>query len=226
MHYLDRFELLIGNENINKIKNTRVLVLGCGGVGSYTIESLVRSGIGTIVIVDFDVIDESNLNRQLMTNKNNIGKYKVDELEKRINEISDSKVIKIKEFINKENIDVLFNYNIDYIVDACDFVETKCELIKKCKEKNVKLISSMGTGNKLNPSKFEIIDIRKTNYDPLAKKIRKFVKDENIKGKVMVVCSSEKPLKRAKIGSTSFIPATAGLLITSYIINYIIGEIC
>src|SRR5574344_1316501 len=145
MHYLDRLELLLGKDNIDKINTKTVLVIGCGGVGSYTIESLVRSGIGTIIIVDFDTIDESNLNRQLITNKNNIGKYKVDEFEMKNNEISNTKVIKIKEFINKENIDILFNYSIDYIVDACDYVETKCELIRKCKSKNIKLISSMGT---------------------------------------------------------------------------------
>jgi len=221
---LDRLELLIGKEKTEKIKNTTVLVIGLGGVGGYAVESLVRSGIEKIIIVDFDKIDISNLNRQIISLKSNIGEYKVDVVEKRIKEINDIEVIKIKEFINEENINNLFLYKPDYVIDACDTIKVKKELIRICLKNNIKFISSMGTGNKLNPSKLEIIDVRKTSYDPIAKIIRKMVKDENIKGKIPVICSTEVPIKTNSktIASNSFVPATSGLLCTSYVINDII----
>ena len=221
---LDRLELLIGKEKIEKIKNTTVLVIGLGGVGGYAVESLVRSGIKKIIIVDFDKIDITNLNRQIISLKSNIGEYKVDVVEKRIKEINDIEIIKIKEFINKENINNLFLYKPDYVIDACDTINVKKELIRICLKNNIKFISSMGTGNKLDPSKLEIIDVRKTSYDPIAKIIRKMVKDENIKGKISVICSTEVPIKTNSktIASNSFVPATSGLLCTSYVINDII----
>ncbi|MEG0826470.1 MAG: tRNA threonylcarbamoyladenosine dehydratase [Bacilli bacterium] len=228
MEQWKRLELIINKKNILKIQNTAVLVLGLGGVGSYAIESLVRSGIGKIVIVDNDIIDITNLNRQLMAMISNIGMNKVDAFENRIKDINPNcQIIKIREFITKENIDILFNTNINYIVDACDTIETKKELIRKCIKKNIKLISVMGTGNKLNPSKLQIQDIRKTSYDPIAKILRKMINDEQIKEKVMVICSTEVPIVTncKTIGSTSFVPASAGLLCTSYIINDIVGEI-
>lgn len=222
----ERLELLIGSK-INDIKNKKVLVIGLGGVGSYAVEALVRSGIQNIIIVDNDVISLSNLNRQLITYQDNIGKYKTDELEKRIKSINPNcRVKKITKYINLDNIYELFEENIDYIVDACDTISVKIELIRICKNKNIKLISSMGTGNKMDPSRLKIMDIRKTNYDPLAKKIRKVVKDEKIKGKVMVVCSDEQRKVKIdkEIPSNSFVPATAGLLCASFIINDIVGD--
>lgn len=228
MEQLKRLELIIGEENINKIKNTTVLVLGLGGVGSYALESLIRSGIGTLIIVDKDIVDITNLNRQLMTLHSNIGRTKVDIWEDRIKDINpECKIIKINEFITKGNIDILFNNKIDYIVDACDFMETKKELIRRSIKYDFKLISSMGMGNKLDPTKIEIMDLRKTSYDPIAKILRKMLKDERINKKIMVVSSTEKAIDTNSkiIGSTSFVPATAGLLITSYIINDIVGEI-
>lgn len=221
---LDRLELLIGKDKLEKIKNTTVLVIGLGGVGGYAVESLVRSGIKKIIIVDFDKIDITNLNRQIISLKSNIGEYKVDVVEKRIKEINDIEVIKIKEFINEENINNLFLYKPDYVIDACDTINVKKELIRICLKNNIKFISSMGTGNKLDPSKLEIIDVRKTSYDPIAKIIRKMVKDENIKGKIPVICSTEVPIKTNSktIASNSFVPATSGLLCTSYVINDII----
>ena len=204
-----------------EIKNLTVLVLGLGGVGSYAVESIVRSGIKKIILVDNDIIDKTNLNRQLISLNSNIGKYKTDEFSKRIKDINPNVEIRIiTEFITKQNVNILFEDNIDYIVDACDTIETKKELIKECVVRNIKFISCMGTGNKFDPSRLKIMDIRKTSYDPLAKIIRKMVKDENIKQKIYVVCSDEKPIKiSGKIGSNSFVPATAGLLCTSYIIN-------
>lgn len=227
MGQFERLELLIGDK-INKIKTKTVLILGLGGVGSYSVEALVRSGINNFIIVDNDTISLSNLNRQLMTYHSNIGEYKTDEIEKRIMSINPKcNITKINEFINLENINKLFNMNIDYVVDACDTISVKLELIRICKKKNIKLISSMGTGNKMDPSRLKIMDIRKTSYDPIAKIIRKMVKDEKIKGKVMVVCSDEKPIKQIKkaIPSNSFLPATAGLLCASFIINDIVGDI-
>ena len=226
MNQFERLELLI-EDKLKDIKNKNVLVVGLGGVGSYAIEALIRSGIENITIVDGDTISITNLNRQLMTYHNNIGKYKTDEIEKRILSINPNcKITKITEFITLESINKLFNTKIDYIVDACDTMLIKLELIRLSKRKNIKLISCMGTGNKMDPSRLRIMDIKKTSYDPLAKKVRKMVKYEKIKGKVMVVCSDEVPIvkKTSIIPSNSFVPAIAGLLCASYVINDIVGE--
>lgn len=225
MDQFNRLNLLIGQDNLNRISKKTVLVLGLGGVGSYAVEALVRSSIERIIIVDNDRVDITNLNRQLMSLHSNIGVYKTDVWEKRIKDINpDCEVIKVCQFINLDNLADLFNYHIDYVIDACDTVDTKKALIRECIHRKIKFISSMGTGNKLDPSKLEIIDIHKTSYDPLARIIRKMVKDEHITDKVMVVSSKEKPIKNSMgtIGSNSFVPATAGLLCASYVINDII----
>lgn len=227
MDQFKRFELLVGKDKLDKIKNTNVLVLGIGGVGSYAVESLIRSGIEHITIVDFDTIDITNLNRQLMTNLNNIGKLKVDVFEERINLINNNcKINKISSFIDESNYLDLFSNKIDYFIDCCDTVNTKKIIIKECLNNNIPFITCMGTGNKLDPSKLEIIDIKKTSYDPLAKSIRTWINKEHIKGKILCCCSKEQPIKTNSniIGSTSFVPSSAGLLITSYIINSIIKE--
>ena len=227
MEQLQRLSLLIGEDNIKKIVDKNVLIIGLGGVGSYALEAIVRSGAGTIIIVDRDIIDITNLNRQLMTTQNNVGQYKTDVWESRIKDINpECQVIKITENITPENIDCLFNYKIDYIIDACDSVPTKKELIRQCVKKDIKLICAMGTGNKLDPSRLKIMDIRKTAYDPLAKIIRKMVKEEKIKAEIMVVASDEAPIKTNSnvIGSTSFVPSVAGLLCASYVINDIIRK--
>ncbi len=227
MNQFERLELLI-HEKINDIYNKTVLIIGLGGVGSYTVEALVRSGISNLIIVDNDTISLSNLNRQLMSYHSNIGNFKTDEIEKRILSINpNANVTKITEFIDMNNINKLFEYNIDYVVDACDTLIVKLELIRICKRKNIKLISSMGTGNKMDPTKLKIMDIRKTSYDPIAKKIRKMVKDERISGKVMVVCSDEEGKVKIdkEIPSNSFVPATAGLLCASFVINDIVGDL-
>ena len=227
MNQFERLELLI-HEKIDDIYNKTVLIIGLGGVGSYAVEALVRSGISNLIIVDNDTISLTNLNRQLMAYHSNIGNFKTDEIEKRILSINPkAKITKITEFIDMSNINKLFETHVDYVVDACDTLMVKLELIRICKKKDIKLISSMGTGNKMDPSKLKIMDIRKTSYDPLAKKIRKMVKDEKINGKVMVVCSDEEgKVKIDKvIPSNSFVPATAGLLCASYVINDIVGDI-
>lgn len=222
----DRLEIIIGDK-INLIKNKTVLIIGLGGVGGYALESIVRSGIEKIIIIDYDIVDETNLNRQILSLNNNIGLKKVDVAYDRIKKINkDCEVIKLDMKVTLDNINILFNEKIDYVIDACDTVEVKKELIRQCLKRKIKLISCMGTGNKLDPSKLEIVDIRKTSYDPLAKIIRKMVKEENIKEKVMVVASKEQPIKTntKTIGSTSFVPAVAGLLCASFVINDIIGD--
>ena len=227
MDRLERLKLQIKDENIKKISNTTILIIGLGGVGSYATESLVRSGVGKLIIVDNDIIDITNLNRQMMSLTSNIGLKKTDVWEDRIKDINPNiDVIKIDKFITAYNIDVLFKYKIDYIVDACDTIETKKELIRQAVKRNIKIISSMGTGNKLDPTKLEIIDIRKTSYDPIAKILRKMVCVEKINKKIPVVCSKEQPIKTntKTISSNSFVPATSGLLCTSYIINDIIDK--
>lgn len=222
LHKFSRLVKVIGEDDFSILNKSKVLVLGCGGVGGYVVEALARSGIGTLVIVDFDNIDESNINRQIIALDSTVGLKKVDVLEKRIKDINrDCNVVKIDKFIAVDNLDELFNCDIDFFVDACDTTSVKKEIIKKCLNKKIKFISCMGTGNKLDPSKLEIIDIRKTTNDPLARMIRKFVKDEKINEKVMVLCSSEVPVKTGDRtpGSTAFVPPAAGLMIASYVVK-------
>ena len=221
----ERLKLLIGDK-INNIRNKKVSLIGPGGVGSYACESLIRSGIEYITIVDSDVIDITNFNRQLMTNMNNIGEYKIDVWEDRIKSINPNcNVKKIRNFIDESNIDILFDDNYDYVIDACDTIDTKVLLIEKCIKNNIKLISCMGTGNKMDPSRLKIMDISKTNYDKLAKIMRKKLKDKGINHVVVVSSDEEGYTKIDKdIPSNSFVPACAGLLLTSYVINDIVGD--
>lgn len=227
LHKFSRLVKVIGEDDFSILNKSKVLVLGCGGVGGYVVEALARSGIGTLVIVDFDNIDESNINRQIIALDSTVGLKKVDVLEKRIKDINrDCNVIKIDKFITVDNLEELFNYDIDFFVDACDTTSVKKEIIKRCINKKIKFISCMGTGNKLDPSKLEIIDIRKTSNDPLARMIRKFVKDEKINSKVMVLCSSEVPVKTGDRtpGSTAFVPPAAGLMIASYVVKKLLKK--
>ena len=222
----ERIIKLIGEENLNKIKNATVCVVGLGGVGGYAVEGLVRSGIGHIVIVDYDTIDISNLNRQVITNIHNLSCYKTDEAERRILSIyPDCSVVKLTIKLDKDNIKDLFQNHFDYLIDACDTICVKELLIKECLERGIQFISSMGTGNKLRPLELEISDLRKTSYDPIAKKLRKYVVDNKIKGRIPVVYSKEKREKfQGSIPSMMFVPATSGILCANYIINEIISS--
>ena len=217
---------LIGNDKFNEIKSKKVAVIGVGGVGGYAVEALVRAGIENIIIVDYDIVDITNLNRQIIALQDNIGQKKTEVIRDRIKLINPScNVIIIDKKLDENNVLELFNYKIDYLVDACDTVKVKERLISECIKRNIKQISSMGTGNKLNPELLKITDIRKTSYDPLAKRIRKFIVYNKIKDKVMVVCSSEQPKKvEGVISSISYVPSVAGLLCASYVINDIIKE--
>ena len=223
----ERLKKVVGVDSLEILDTKSVLVLGCGGVGGYVVEALARSGIGEMILVDYDVVDETNINRQIIALDSTIGKLKIDLLEERIKDInSNCNVIKIGKFINQDNYLELFNNKIDYFVDCCDTVIVKKLVIKECLENDIPFISSMGTGNKLDPSKLEITDIRKTVNDPLARILRKFVKDEKINKKVMVLSSSELPVKTGDRtpGSTAFVPASAGLLIASYIVREFIKK--
>lgn len=220
---LDRLELLIGKENIEKLRNSTILVVGVGGVGGYAVETLARSGIGNLILIDPDVVEETNINRQLVALTSTIGKYKVEVLKSRIEDMGlDTFVMTYKEFVTKDNIDTYLE-NVDFVVDACDTLLTKLAIIESCK-KNIAFISSMGTGNKMDPTKFQIMDLSKTSYDPLAKKLRKLVRDANIVGPIMVVASTEEKKVDGKqvIPSNAFVPGVAGMICASYIINQIV----
>ena len=215
---------LLGEENFSKINEKAVSVVGLGGVGGYAVEALVRSGISNLILIDYDKIDISNLNRQIITNNNNIGNDKVTVMKERILSINPNcNVIVINTFLNDETISLLDNYHFDYIVDACDSVQAKKLLIDYALEKDIKLISSMGTAKKLDPEKLTITDIRKTAYDPLAKILRKYVLNKKTNKKIMVVSSTEVPIKNDVLASMIFVPATAGILCAKYIINDIIN---
>ena len=161
----DRIEKFIGIDSLEKIKSTTVAVIGLGGVGGYAVESLVRSGIENLIIVDYDRIDISNINRQIISNVNNIDKYKTEAWEERIKLINPNvKLISLNIKLDFSNIDKLFDYHFDYLIDAIDDIPMKQEIIKKCLNNDIDIISSMGTGNKINPSLLEITDIRNTSF--------------------------------------------------------------
>lgn len=228
-----RTEILIGSEKMEILKNSKVVVFGVGGVGSYTIEALCRSGIGELVIVDYDTISESNINRQIHSNIDTVGKLKVEVMKERLLKINpDIKVIALNIMANKSNIDEIIVGNIDYVVDAIDMVSSKISLIEKCKERNINIMSAMGAGNKMNPTLFEVTDIYKTSVCPLAKVMRKELRNRGIES-LKVVYSQEKPIKKvididssnerkSTPGSTSFVPSVAGLIIASEVVKDLI----
>ena len=222
-----RLELLL-KDKLEMVQNKTILVIGIGGVGGYVVESLARLGIKNIIIVDGDVVDITNINRQIIALHSTIGRPKVEVFKERIFDINPKcKVTDIYEFLTPDKIDNLITNKIDYVVDACDTTEVKKEIIRVCSRKKISFITCMGTGNKLDPTKLEIVDIRKTEYDPLAKIIRKMVRDEKITGKIPVICSKERPIPHEgnTIASCSFVPSVAGLLCTSYIVNDIVGDL-
>lgn len=217
----DRTINLIGEENYNIIKSTKILLVGIGGVGSFVFESLIRSGFQNITIIDYDIVDISNINRQLVANLETINNKKINvalEHAKKINENINLKALDIK--LDKININSLDN-DYDFIIDACDSLEAKVELIKYAIRNNIKIISSMGMGNRLDPTKIKISTLNKTINDPLARKMRQILKKENIKLNIPVVYSEEIPLKKDAIYSCIITPSVAGIYITSYIINKI-----
>lgn len=222
----ERINLLIGCDNVDKIKKSTVLVVGLGGVGGYAVEALVRSGVGNLIIVDYDTIDISNLNRQIITNTNNIGKLKTEEMRKRIISINpEARVDVVNVKIDSDNLEEIFKYKFDALIDCCDTIMVKEGLIRECLARGITFISSMGAGNKLNPSMLEVADLRDTSYDPIAKKLRKFVNDNKIYGHIPVVYSREVNDKfTGSIPSMIFVPATSGLMCANYVVNEIIKD--
>lgn len=215
----ERLIPLFKEEGLNKLKNATVAVVGIGGVGGFAALTLARSGVGTIIIEDNDVVEASNINRQVVADTSTIGKYKVDVMEDIIKKINpDCKVIKLKEFLDKDNLS-LFSYNIDYVIDAIDSFDSKCLLIENCLLNNIDFISSMGAAKKLDPNKVEIIKIHKTSYDPLAKKIRlRFRHDD------FYVVSSTEESKCDTLGSYMPVVGTFGMLAAHHVIMKIVNK--
>lgn len=211
---------LLGNENVEKLFDKHVIVFGVGGVGGYVVEALARSGVGKISIVDNDVVNESNINRQIIALHSTVGMQKVEVLKNRILDINPKcQVFVHNQFFLPENSND-FDFSIyDYVVDAVDTVTAKLEIIKKSKESNVPVISSMGTGNKLNPMGFKVSDISKTKVCPLARVMRNELKKRGI-SKVKCVYSEENPVIQTQTpASVAFVPSVAGLLIASEVIK-------
>lgn len=225
-----RTELLIGKENLNKLQHSHVIVFGVGGVGGFAIEALVRSGIGEISIVDFDTVDLTNLNRQIIATQNSIGKLKTSVMRNRLLSINPNVIVhEFPEKFSMENSDLFFkDKKYDYIVDAIDLVTSKLALAEIAKNLSIPIISSMGTGNKIEPTMLEVADINKTSVCPLARVMRKELKNRGIK-KLKVVYSKELPRKpfnesgsrekKVNVGSIAFVPSTAGLIIASEVVK-------
>ena len=220
----ERLITLIGEDNVNKLKKANVLIVGLGGVGGYALETLVRSGIYNLTIVDGDIVELSNLNRQIISKRNVIGRSKALVAQARTLEINPDVNLKvINQFISEDNFSLLNIDSFDYVIDACDDLNLKMLLIKNADK--YKLISSMGTANKMDMTRFKITTIDKTSYDPLAKIIRKKIKEEKIRTKFKVVSSDEKVMKNGtKLGTIAYMPAVSGLLCASYVINDIIDN--
>ena len=232
-NFTTRTSLIIGDEGVEKLKNSSVIVFGVGGVGSFAAEAIARAGVGNLTIVDFDDVDITNINRQLPALHSTVGKYKVEVMKERILDINPNINIKaIKEVYNKDTSDSILSEQYDYVVDAIDMVTSKIHLIETCKNKGMDIISSMGMGNKLDPTKIEVTDIHKTTICPLARVMRKELKDRRIK-KLKVVYSTEQPVdlkkkilngKKVTPGSISFVPSVGGLIIASVVVNDLINK--
>lgn len=216
----ERTSLLIGEEAINKLNNSKVLVFGVGGVGGYVAEALARTGVGSITIVDKDTVSESNINRQIIALHSTVGRDKVDVLKERMLDINPNlQVDARKSFFLPENSQEFDFSQYDYIVDAVDTVTAKIQIIVQAKEAEVPVISAMGAGNKVHPEMFEIADIYKTEMCPLAKVMRRELKKRGIK-KLKVVYSKEKPVYKGDVpGSIAFSPSVAGLLMASEVVR-------
>lgn len=230
LNRFSRTEVLIGKDSLEKLKNAKIAIFGIGGVGSYVLEGLVRAGVGNFVLVDKDDVDITNINRQIIATTSTIGKPKVEVAKSRALDINPDINIQIyKEFFTPETKGIV-DKSLTYIVDAVDNVTAKIELTVRADKLNIPIISSMGTGNKLDNTKFEITDISKTSVCPLAKVIRKELRKRNIK-KLKVVYSKEEPIKVENIdtktgkntpGSVSFVPSVAGLTIAGEIVKDIL----
>ncbi|MEG6616081.1 tRNA threonylcarbamoyladenosine dehydratase [Peptococcaceae bacterium 1198_IL3148] len=229
-HRFSRTEMLIGPEGLEKLKSSKVAVFGVGGVGSYTVEALARAGIGELILVDFDDVDITNINRQLHALESTVGKAKVELMAERIKLINpQARVQAIKRFYTPENGPELITPDLDYVVDAIDNVTGKLDLIKRCIANNIAIVASMGAGNKLDPTAFKVADISQTSVCPLAKVVRRELRNAGINSGVKVVYSTEPAIKppqnnganerKQPPGSISFVPATVGLILASVVVK-------
>lgn len=237
LNEFSRTELLLGREAIQKLKQARVAVFGIGGVGGYVCEALARSGVGTLDLIDHDVVSITNINRQIIANHSTLGRYKTEVMKERILDINPEATVNIFEcFFLPENADQFPFDAYDYVVDAVDTVTAKLELVMRAKEKKVPIISSMGAGNKLRADLFRVEDIYKTKVCPLAKVMRRELKKRNIR-ELKVVYSEEEPLKpdtkrcetkgageRPAPGSVAFVPSVAGLILAGEVVRDLIRD--
>ncbi|MFA5524167.1 MAG: tRNA threonylcarbamoyladenosine dehydratase [Tissierellales bacterium] len=247
LHSFTRTEMIIGSEGLEKLRKSKIAIFGIGGVGSYSVEALARSGVESFILVDDDDICLTNINRQIHATRKTVGKAKVDIMKERVIEINPrANVITHKELYNSESAERLLEDDYTYVIDAIDMVSAKLDLIERCKIRNIPIISAMGAGNKLNPTMFEVSDIYKTSVCPLAKVMRKELRNRNIKS-LKVVYSKEIPIipqnvgddcktdsicsdkdrtcivRRQIPGSVSFVPSVSGLIIASEVIKDILG---
>ncbi|EKY29332.1 ThiF family adenylyltransferase [Clostridium celatum] len=229
-----RTELLVGEEGINKLHNSKVIVFGIGGVGSFVVEALTRAGVGNLILVDNDTICISNLNRQIHATQATVGNVKVEAMKERVLSINPNCNVEAKQvFITADNIEEIIPSDIDYVVDAIDTVTSKLALAEYCYKNNINIMSSMGTGNKMDPSQFRVTDVFKTKVCPLAKVMRYELKKRGVK-KLKVVYSEEMPMKpdkgravpsqkRQTPGSISFVPPVAGMIIGGEVVKDLVG---
>lgn len=221
----ERLESILTHEGLNTLQQKTVAVIGVGGVGGVAAEVLVRSGIGTLIIQDYDVVDITNINRQIIASEKTIGKLKVDVLEEKLKDINPTcQIIKISNKYAQETKMSLFNNEIDFIIDAIDDINAKYNLIKECLIQNVEFISSMGAAKKLSPFNILIDDIKNTSYDPIAKIIRKRLRDDKINKSVKVVYSKEQPQDIINLGSYMPVTASFGLITAHYCIMHLLKK--
>lgn len=229
-----RTELLVGEEGIAKLHNSKVIVFGIGGVGSFVVEALTRAGVGNLILVDNDTICISNINRQIHARQYTVGMIKVEAMKERVISINPNCNVEAKQvFITAENISEIIPSDVDYVVDAIDTVTSKLALAEYCYKNNINIISSMGTGNKIDPTQFRVSDVFKTKVCPLAKVMRYELRKRGVK-KLKVVYSEEMPMtpdkgravpsqKRQTPGSISFVPPVAGMIIGGEVIKDLTG---
>ena len=245
LHQFSRNELAFGKEGLDIMKNSTVAILGIGGVGTFAAEALARSGIGRLILVDKDVVDITNVNRQLIALLSTIGQPKADLMKERIKDINpDCEVIALKMFYTEETYEEFFKYGVDFVVDASDTIIYKIHLMKECLNRNIPIISSMGAANKMDPTRFKIVDISKTHTDPIAKIIRGKLRKERIHKGIPVVFSDESPIVirediKKEVGnenaptrkgqmppaSNAFVPSACGLIMASYVVRELLSDI-
>jgi len=220
--WLRRTERLIGSEGVERLQKGKVLVFGIGGVGGSAAEALARAGIGTLGLVDKDILEETNLNRQVIALRSTLGKPKVAIMEDRIKDINpEACVVSYHQFYLPEMAEDIVLENYDYVVDAIDNVTAKIELICRCYEKRIPIISSMGMGNRMDPLKMQVADIYETEICPLAKVVRKELRKRGVP-QLEVIYSRESPLKQTPPGSISFVPPVAGMVMASLVVKRIL----